>query len=360
MPTLGEVLVKALTPPQPIPKELLLRGPYTPLKSHDKLWTPAEADFSSPRRELEELYARGRDFENSLYARGRDLERSLASPPGFENSLRPLTLAEQAAQFGKAIQRIPDTITNVTATIRNYRATISDTADRVGTALGNLGPLIVKGLDWLDRHPNARDWPIPPWNFKLYLLARRAYYSQTDYAARAAFLDAIEADHATDNATFLEQLLRPTFEPTPQELGGTRCEWARKPPDEAREWLCKRLKKIRDDQDSLLTAGGANDINDLVGAPPSPETDPELWVFYQSEVEAYRRKIEEILPPKQYEVFLPMEKGLPQHDIAHTTGKAQGTIKKQVWDIRNNPQLRAVGQQLQQQLWWDRRAWEQI
>jgi hypothetical protein len=344
-----ELMVKAsapLPPPKkpdsPLAQSLMLLGGVSPHTLNDKpaggLWTPQEQELFLPTQDI------GGSLPNL---------RSRQQPPA-----KQLTPFEQVALLGKAVQSIPETISDLADAIQGVPKAVTE----LGVGLRTLGITIGRGLDWLDRYlprgpldPYGR--PVPRWNVQLYLLAERAY--QGDLEARVRFLDAIGAENATDTPTYVEALLRPTFDPRPQDLAGRRGAWEQSPPDVAREWLRKRLRSLRYQQEAPHNGRvNAGDIEHLLQAPAHPETNPELWAFYQSEVEMWRKKIAEILPPKQYEVFLLMEKGLPTHEIARARGKAPGTIKKQVWEIRNNPRLRAAGEQLREELWWGRPAWE--
>jgi DNA-directed RNA polymerase specialized sigma24 family protein len=93
-------------------------------------------------------------------------------------------------------------------------------------------------------------------------------------------------------------------------------------------------------------------------APPHHDTTPDLWAFYQNEAQMWEARAKEILPPKRYEVFLLMAQEFSRDEIARATGKAPGTVQKQMWEIRNTPELRAMGAQIREEQRWARPVWD--
>ena len=355
MPTLGEVLVKALAPPQSSPKQPLLRNTYTPFGSHSNLWSLAEADFSSPRRELEELYVQGRDFENSLYAQGRNLEKSLSSPqdrklflptrdiggslPNIHTPLappaKPLTLT--------GIQSIPEIISGMSDVITSVPKAVAE----IGAALGTLGGRIASGLDWLERHfpqgpLDSYGRPVPRWNVQLYLLAREAY--RGDYKARAVFLNEIGAEkQSTDDVLFIDRLLEPTF--NPQRID-KRCDWEQKAPGPARQHLKDRLRslKLHDQMDEKSRKKGeytyeANryELNRQIRTPS------ELANIEHSEDERilYER-LQATLPKQQFMFCWYRSQNINYEEIATEMGIGISTVKTHARLAKNNPNLREM------------------
>ncbi len=96
--------------------------------------------------------------------------------------------------------------------------------------------------------------PIPPWNVRLYRLARAAYRTD-DYEAQARFLDEIGADGSVDNVLFVRELLAPTFDPVRPDR---HVDWWLMEPNEAKAWLCKPLKDrdFESQQDDAGAVGG--------------------------------------------------------------------------------------------------------
>jgi hypothetical protein len=107
-------------------------------------------------------------------------------------------------------------------------------------------------MEFYPRDPDGQ--PIPPWNIRLYRLARAAYRAD-DYEAQARFLDEIGADGSVDNVLFVRELLAPTFDP----VGPDRhVDWCLMEPDEAKAWLRKRLedRDFESQQDDAGAVGG--------------------------------------------------------------------------------------------------------
>jgi hypothetical protein len=202
-----------------------------------------------------------------------------------------------------------------------------------------LGRAIARGLDWLERHLprgplDPYGQPVPQWNIRLYQLAWRAYETE-NWTARAAFLDEIGADDSPDNVLFIDALLRPTFKPTPQDLGGRREAWEQEGPENARDWLRKRLGdiKLEDGREKHVLLPYEEDMH-------AGGAEIEIANFIEAEREKAREaEMRDVLPERQYQVLMLLAESYKQREIAEQLGIGLPAVKTHAWRLRRNPNL---------------------
>jgi hypothetical protein len=211
-----------------------------------------------------------------------------------------------------------------------------------------LRPFGKKIIEWL--HREIERWLrdpygnfVPFWNVRLYWLAQSAY--EGDYAARARFLDVIEADGSPENVLMIEELLKPTFDP--QRLD-RRVDWEQRDPAGARRWLKQRL-------DGLKLSAWKKEQKRTNGEQPYEEESqvveaitsdaPELE-FVESERREDERALYEhlwgVLPEQQYWFLWYRAQGLTYQEIAARMGIAPGTVKKYAYLLKRNPSFLKV------------------
>lgn len=317
MPSLLEMLLKApaSTPPKKHPEKALannrlLLGGYAPQPPKDtvaSLWTPQEQELFLPAR----------------------------TPPALP--ARPLSLPEQAALVGRAIQSIPETISRVADTIENIPRVIGE----VGASFRVLGGSIIRGLDWLERHlptgpldPYGR--PVPRWNVDLYRLAGRAY--RGDWKARATFLNEIEADDSPDNVLLIEPLLEPTFNPRRNDL---RVHWEQETPEEAR----KRLRKLLEGHKQRSPL----DANDVKKGEYVYEHSRQALVFdeqdgviQQVDEQNFYGRLQSTLPEQQLMFCWLRSQGMKYEEIAAEMGIGISSVKTHARQVKNKPNFREM------------------
>ncbi len=288
--------------------DLLLRGVGVPSKDTvASLWTPQEQELFLPAR----------------------------TPPALP--ARPLSLPEQAALVGRAIQSIPETISHVADTIENIPRVIGE----VGASFRVLGGDIIRGLDWLERHlpagpldPYGR--PVPRWNVDLYRLAGRAYLG--DWKARATFLNEIEADGSPDNVLLIAPLLEPTFNPRRSDL---RVRWEQETPEEARRRLRELLEghKQRPPLDATDVKKGEyvyeHSRQALV-------FDEPAGVIQQVDEQNFYEQLQSTLPEQQFMFCWLRSQGMKYEEIAAELGIGISSVKTHARQVKNNPNFREM------------------
>lgn len=286
-------------------------------KTTNDLWAPPQPQLYDPFH--------GQGLGGSLAELG-----SLPHPPtdslsNFRTQAPPqaLTLSETIDAFGSAIRSIPETINNI------------------GTALRTIGGSIVRGLDWLDRHLpkgplDPRGRPVPRWNVQLYLLAHKAY--QGDWAARATFLNEIEADDSPDNVLLIEDLLEPTFGGRRPDL---RRHWEQEPPEEARRQLRGLLEGHK--RRSPLEANECREGEYLYEhnrrvLSPSELTSIEL----REDERILYEQLRGALPERQYMFCWYRSQGMNYKEIAAAMGISISSVKTHAHRARANQGLRGL------------------
>jgi hypothetical protein len=313
-----ELLVKAsapLPPPKkpdsPLAQSLMSLGEVSPHtlnnKSAERLWTPQE---------------------QKLFLPPQDIGGSLA---------KQLTPFEQVALLGKAVQGIPETISDLADAIQGVPKAVAE----LGAGLRTLGITIGRGLNWLDRHLprgplDPYGHPVPLWNVQLYLLAQRAY--QGDYRARAVFLNEIEADSSPDNILLVGPLLEPTFNPIRKDL---RTCWEQEPPEQAR-------RKLRDLLAGFGKRDGAEERSLKKGEYAYEHSRRILTPSEFADIEQYEDErilyewLSAVLPEQQFMFCWYRSQGMKYKEIAAEMGIGLNTVKTYARLAKNNPNLRVV------------------
>lgn len=317
MPSLLERLLRApaSTPPKnhperPLANNRLPLGEYMPRPpegTFNSLWTPQERELFLPAR-------------------------TSSAPPA-----KPLSLPEQAALIGRAIQSIPETISRVADTIENIPRVIGE----VGESFRILGGSIIRGLDWLERHlpagpldPYGR--PVPQRNADLYLLAGRAYLG--DWQARATFLNEIEADDSPDNVLLIEPLLEPTFNPRRSDL---RVRWEQETPEEARRRLRELLEGHK--QRSPLDAKDVGTSEYVYEQSRKVITlDEQDHVIHQVDEQNFYEQLQSTLPEQQFMLCWLRGQGMKYKEIAAEMGISVSSVKTHARRVKNNPNFREM------------------
>lgn len=258
--------------------------------------------------------------------------RTSPAPPA-----KPLTLPDQAALIGRAIQSIPETISRVADTIETIPRVIGE----VGASFRVLGGSIIRGLDWLGRHlpagpldPYGR--PVPRRNVDLYRLAGRAYLG--DWKARATFLNEIEADDSPDNVLLITPLLEPTFNP---RRGDLRVRWEQEAPEEARKRLRKLLEghKQRSPLDATDVKKGEYVYEHSRQALVFDEQD---GVIQQVDEQNFYEQLQSALPEQQLMFCWLRSQGMKYEEIAAEMGIGISSVKTHARQVKNNPNFREM------------------
>lgn len=199
----------------------------------------------------------------------------------------------------------------------------------------------------LDFYPkDSEGQPIPPWNARLYLLARAAYYGD-NYAAKAKFLDEIGADRrSADDVLFIGDLLGPTFDPKRPDL---RTDWWLLDPLSARKWLRKRLRdrnfEARMDEEALLgmqdfyteTKDLEDPFNKYKGIAKHARTgSAEERYFREDGATILLQELAAVLPERQLRVVERLLAEEAYEQIGRELGIAEGTVKSHVFRVRHN------------------------
>jgi hypothetical protein len=200
-----------------------------------------------------------------------------------------------------------------------------------------------KIIEWL--HREIERWLrdpygdfVPFWNVRLYWLAQAAY--EGDYAARARFLDVIEADSSPENVLMIEKLLKPTFES--QRLD-RREDWEQMDPAGARRWLRQRLDGL---QQSALNKEKKRKNGEqryeqeshVVDAITSDVPELEFVEFELREDErALYEQLRGVLPEQQYSFCWYRAQGLKYEEIAAKMGIGLSTVKTHARLVKRNP-----------------------
>jgi DNA-directed RNA polymerase specialized sigma24 family protein len=143
-------------------------------------------------------------------------------------------------------------------------------------------------------------------------------------------LNEIGADESADNVLYLEELLRPTFEPTRLDL---REPWEQRNPLEARRWLRKSLGDLK------RKNGGEKHIV-LPYKENDEQAQAELFAFAQEESKRAREaEIRSILPERQYQILMLLVEERKQAEIAEELGIGLSTVKTHAGRLRRNPDL---------------------
>jgi hypothetical protein len=189
--------------------------------------------------------------------------------------------------------------------------------------------------------------PVPGHNVSLYVLARWAYRGA--YEARAEFLDEIGADSSADNVYYLDKLLRPTFDPTPQDLGGRRCNWERYPPEDARRQLLERLRNLKAEDGQAkdgLMRGLILPWKNEQGEERVSEEDFALVALEENErYEARQAELRAAfgaLPEHRLQVARFKAEGLTTEETAARLGISNSTVRTHMQLLRQNPTLQRL------------------
>ena len=224
--------------------------------------------------------------------------------------------------------------------------TLRPQLEKFGMFVGSLADRVEKTLNALrGRRPqDPYGNPVPLHNVWLYILANRAY--QGDYVARAEFLDEIGADESADNVYYLDRLLRPTFEPTPQDLGGRRCDWERYPPEGARRQLLMRLRGLKA-EDRRAQDGHKRVLilpwEDEQGEERVSEKDFALFALEENEqYEARQAELQAAfgaLPERRLQVARFKAEGLTAEQTAARLGISSSSVRTHMQLLRQDPTL---------------------
>jgi hypothetical protein len=188
---------------------------------------------------------------------------------------------------------------------------------------------------------------VPGHNASLYVLARWAY--RGDYEARAEFLDEIGADSSADNVYYLDRLLRPTFDPTPQDLGGRRCNWERYSPEDARRHLLERLRDLNAEDGQAkdgLKRGLILPWKNEQGEERVSEEDFALFAL--DENERYEARQAELraafgaLPERRLQVARFKAEGLTAEETAARLGISSSSVRTHMQLLRQDPTLQRL------------------
>jgi hypothetical protein len=211
-----------------------------------------------------------------------------------------------------------------------------------------LRPFGKKIIEWL--HREIERWLrdpygnfVPFWNVRLYRLAQSAY--EGDYAARARFLDVIEADGSPENVLMIEELLKPTFDP--QRLD-RRVNWEQRDPAGAKRWLKQRLDGLKlsawkKEQERTNGEQPYEEESQVVEAITSDAPELEFVEFERREDErALYERLWGVLPEQQYWFLSYRAQGLTYQEIAARMGIAPGTVKKYAYLLKRNPSFLKV------------------
>jgi hypothetical protein len=180
--------------------------------------------------------------------------------------------------------------------------------------------------------------PVPFWNVQLYRLAQAVY--ESDYVARARFLDEIEADGSPDNVLMIGKLLKPTFDP---ERPDRRVDWEQMNPTAARRWLRRRLVGLKlgvwkEEQERKNGERLYEVERQVVEAITSDVPELEFVEFELREDErALYEQLQGVLPERQYLFCLYRAQGLKYEEIAAKMGVALGTVKTHARLVKQNP-----------------------
>jgi len=240
-------------------------------------------------------------------------------------------------------------------------------SERVGEVIASLSRPFAGASEWL--RELMEQWPrdpygelVPDWNVGLYRLARSAY--EGDYVAKARFLNEIGADGSADNVLFIQDLLRPTFDPDRLDR---RDAWEQREPSDARRWLRKRLSEHRNGgidkhelpyeenaneerpgsahvthsmSAELMNPNGAWDREPtyLNGATPSAMAE----FMKQERAKSLPRQLQVMLPERQYQVLLCLAEGMIYEEIAYRLGIGVSTVKTHVRSLRQKHELKAL------------------
>lgn len=214
-----------------------------------------------------------------------------------------------------------------------------------------LGELLERARRAIESYPRDSEGRlIPPWNARLYLLARAAYYGK-DYAAQARFLDAIGADgtsidELTSNVLLIGDLLAPAFDPKRPDR---RKEWWLLDPDEARRALRDRLGSLRSGSGEVRKGGELSYVENpkddenpqdpyFFIAKRAPRTISAEGTFFGPELGALMlQELDAVLTPRQHEVVTLAMLGWKYEQIAHELGITAGAVKAHMHKVRHNP-----------------------
>jgi RNA polymerase sigma factor (sigma-70 family) len=154
-------------------------------------------------------------------------------------------------------------------------------------------------------------------------------------------LDEIGADESADNVLLIGDLLRPTFE---QRRPDRRVDWWRMEPEDARDWLRRRLRDRRfegcKDEDRRKSYEDRYDEEDrsIVRVSPS-ELAAELEFLQEERMASLHRDLRSMLSERQYQVLLLLAEGCKYERIAKELGIGLNTVKTHVLRIRRNHEL---------------------
>ncbi len=188
---------------------------------------------------------------------------------------------------------------------------------------------------------------VPDHNASLYVLARWAY--RGDYEARAKFLDEIGADSSADNVYYLDRLLRPTFDPTPQDLGGRRCNWERYPSEDARRQLLERLRNLKAEDGQAkdgLKRGLILPWENEQGEERVSEEDFALFALEENErYEARQAELRAAfgaLPERRLQVARFKAEGLTAEETAARLGISSSSVRTHMQLLRQDSTLQRL------------------
>jgi hypothetical protein len=215
---------------------------------------------------------------------------------------------------------------------------------RIGEWIKRVARPFGEVFEWL--HREIEGWLrdpygnfVPFWNVRLYRLAQSAY--EGDYAARARFLNVIEADDSPDNVLMVEELLKPTF--NPQRLD-RRVAWEQMDPLGARRWLRDRLEGLKlsawIEEQVRRNGEQAYEVESQLVEAITTSDVPEL-AFVEFELREDERalyeQLQSVLPERQYLVCWYRAQDLTYEEIAARMGVAPGTVKAHAYFLRQNP-----------------------
>lgn len=178
---------------------------------------------------------------------------------------------------------------------------------------------------------------MPQWNVPLYQLAWRAY--RGGHVPRAAFLNEFGADDSPDNVLFIDALLRPTFAPAPQDLGGRRVAWEQRRPEDARAWLRDRLGGIK--------AEDGQEKHVLLPYEEEKHLDASVDLDFMEAAwerakQAETRTALDSLPKRRLLVARLTAEGLTSKQIALEAGISPSTVRTHLQHLRKNEELRRL------------------